>query len=105
VGSTIAFGAGGTTHWGWGNNDLAGQPWGHVANMYFYNRQLSLSEITQQYNFLAPRFVEQTPTPTPTETPTNTPTNTVTPTETPTPDPTPTDVDYTNTLFIYIPNL
>jgi hypothetical protein len=78
VGSTIAFGAGGTTHWGWGNNDLAGQPWGHVANMYFYNRQLSLSEITQQYNFLAPRFVEQTPTPTPTVTPTNTPTPTST---------------------------
>jgi hypothetical protein len=77
VGSTIAFGAGGTTHWGWGNNDLTGQPWGHVANMYFYNRQLSLSEITQQYNFLAPRFVEQTPTPTPTVTPTITPTNTL----------------------------
>jgi hypothetical protein len=83
VGSTIAFGAGGTTHWGWGNNNLTGQPWGHVANMYFYNRQLSLSEITQQYNFLAPRFVEQTPTPTPTVTPTNTPTPTPTPTETP----------------------
>ena len=84
VGSTIAFGAGGTTHWGWGNNDLAGQPWGHVANMYFYNRQLSLSEITQQYNFLSPRFVEQTPTPTPTVTPTNTitPTLTITPTVT-----------------------
>jgi hypothetical protein len=57
VGSTIAFGAGGTPHWGWGNNDLSAQPWGHVANMYLYNRQLSLSEITQQYNFLAPRFV------------------------------------------------
>jgi hypothetical protein len=72
VGSSIAFGAGGTTHWGWGNNDLAGQPWGYVANMYFYDRQLSLSEITQQYNFLAPRFVEQTPTPTSTITPTPT---------------------------------
>jgi hypothetical protein len=57
VGSTISAGAGGTTHWGWGNNDVAGQPWGHVANMYFYNRQLSLAEITQQYNYLAPRFV------------------------------------------------
>jgi hypothetical protein len=57
VGSTIAFGAGGTPHWGWGNNDLSGQPWGHVANLYFYNRQLSLSEITQQYNYLAPRFI------------------------------------------------
>jgi len=42
VGSQIAFGAGGTTHWGWGNNDVVPQPWGYVANMYFYNRQLSL---------------------------------------------------------------
>jgi hypothetical protein len=57
VGSTISAGAGGTTHWGWGNNDTAAQPWGHVANMYFYNRQLNLAEITQQYNYLAPRFV------------------------------------------------
>ena len=79
VGSTIAFGNGGNTHWGWGNNDIVAQPWGHVANMYFYNRQLSLSEITQQYNYLAPRFVE--PTPTPTSTPTSTPT--ATPTATP----------------------
>jgi hypothetical protein len=57
VGSTISAGAGGTTHWGWGNNDTAGQPFGYVANMYFYNRQLNLAEITQQYNYLAPRFV------------------------------------------------
>jgi len=57
VGSTINEGAGGTRHWGWGNNDVVVQPWGHVANMYFYNRQLSLSEITQQYNYLAPRFI------------------------------------------------
>ena len=57
VGSPIAFGAGGTTHWGWGNNDIVPQAWGYVANMYLYNRQLSLSEITQQYNFLAPRFI------------------------------------------------
>ena len=57
VGDTINQGAGGTTHWGWGNNDIVAQPWGHVANMYFYNRQLSLAEITQQYNYLAPRFV------------------------------------------------
>jgi hypothetical protein len=56
-GSTINEGAGGTRHWGWGNNDTAAQPWGHVANMYFYNRQLNLAEITQQYNYLAPRFV------------------------------------------------
>jgi len=79
VGSQIAFGAGGTTHWGWGNNDVVPQPWGYVANMYFYNRQLSLSEITQQYNFLAPRFVEPTPTPTSTSTTTSTPTPTATP--------------------------
>jgi hypothetical protein len=32
--------------------------------MYFYNRQLNLTEITQQYNYLAPRFAEITPTPT-----------------------------------------
>jgi hypothetical protein len=101
VGSQIAFGSGGNTHWGWGNNDIVAQPWGHVANMYFYNRQLSLSEITQQYNYLAPRFAEITPTPTntptstetptntPSETPTNTPTNTPTITETPTNTPTP----------------
>ena len=85
VGSTISFGSGGTTHWGWGNNNVQ-QPWGHVANLYFYNRKLSLSEITQHYNFLSPRFVEPTPTPTPTSTSTLTPTvtETVTPTITPT---------------------
>jgi hypothetical protein len=90
VGSTISAGAGGTTHWGWGNNDVAGQPWGHVANMYFYNRQLSLAEITQQYNYLAPRFVELTPTPTVTPTNTLTPTPSITPTNTVTPTITPT---------------
>jgi hypothetical protein len=94
VGSTIAFGNGGNAHWGWGNNDIVAQPWGHVANMYLYNRQLSLSEITQQYNYLAPRFVEPTPTPTNTVTPTNTPsitpTNSVTPTMSVTPSITPT---------------
>jgi hypothetical protein len=84
VGSTINEGAGGTTHWGWGNNDVVAQPWGHVANMYFYNRQLNLTEITQQYDYLAPRFAEPTPTPTTTSTPTVTPTNTKTPTPTPT---------------------
>jgi hypothetical protein len=79
VGDPISFGAGGTTHWTWGNNQGPNQPFGYVANMYFYNRQLSLSEITQQYNFLAPRFIEVTPTPT------TTPTNTITPTKTTTP--------------------
>ena len=57
VGTPIAFGSGGNTHWGWGNNDTVPQPWGYVANMYLYNRKLSLSEIIQQYSFLAPRFV------------------------------------------------
>jgi hypothetical protein len=107
VGSTIAYGAGGNTHWGWGNNDLAGQPWGYVANMYFYNRQLSLSEITQQYDFLSPRFVEPTPTPTSTLTPTVTPTNTITPTNTPTNTitptntPTPTSAPVLTNLVLY----
>ena len=89
VGSPIAFGSGGRTHWGWGNNDTVPQAWGYVANLYLYNRKLSISEISQQYNFLAPRFVEPTPTPTPTNTQTPTltptPTNTQTPTLTPTP--------------------
>jgi hypothetical protein len=99
VGSTINEGAGGTRHWGWGNNDTAGQPFGHVANMYFYNRQLSLAEITQQYNYLAPRFVEPTPTPTTTSTPTNTSTTTTTPTPTTTNTPTPTLPDLDFLLF------
>ena len=97
VGSSIAYGSGGTTHYGWGNNFTVGQPFGHVANLYLYNRKLSLSEISQQYDFLASRFVEVTPTPTPTDTPTPTPTPTETPlpTDTPvptdTPSPTPTE--------------
>jgi hypothetical protein len=102
VGSTINTGAAGTTHWGWGNNDTAGQPWGHVANMYFYNRQLSLAEITQQYNYLAPRFVEPTPTPTTTSTPTVTPTNTLTPTNTNTPTPSVTPNIVTTNLQLYL---
>jgi hypothetical protein len=102
VGSPIAFGAGGTTHWGWGNNDIVPQAWGYVANMYFYNRQLSLSEITQQYNFLAPRFIEVTPTPTPTNTPTQTPTNTIT--NTPTPTSTPAAPITSNLVLYYDPS-
>ena len=57
VGSSIAFGNGGNTHWGWGNNDTVPQSWGHVANLFLYNRKLSVEEIIQTYNFLAPRFV------------------------------------------------
>lgn len=49
VGSTIAYGAGGTTHWGWGANDLAGQPWGQVANLKLYNVQLTEEQISQNY--------------------------------------------------------
>jgi hypothetical protein len=84
---TVAYGAGGDTHLEWGNNGTAIQPFGYLANLYFYNRKLTLGEITQQYNYLAPRFVEPTPTPTPTNTgtPTNTPTQTSTQTQTPTP--------------------
>ena len=71
---TVAYGAGGDTHFGWGNNQLAGQPFGYLANLYFYNRKLSFSEINQMYDFLSPNFVEPTPTPTVTPTPTPTPT-------------------------------
>jgi hypothetical protein len=56
VGSSIAYGAGGTTHWGWGNNDLAGQPWGYVANMFLYNQKLSIERIRQNYYALKGRF-------------------------------------------------
>ena len=49
VGNSIAYGAGGTTHWGWGNNDTAGQPWGYVANMFFYNTKLTQEQIQQNY--------------------------------------------------------
>lgn len=49
VGNSIAYGAGGTTHWGWGNNDVAGQPWGYVANLEFYNVKLTPEQIQQNY--------------------------------------------------------
>lgn len=49
VGNSIAYGAGGTTHWGWGNNDTAGQPWGYVANLQFYNSKLTIEQIQQNY--------------------------------------------------------
>ena len=49
AGNSIAQGPGGTTHWGWGNNDLAGQPWGHVANLQLYNTKLTLEKIRQNY--------------------------------------------------------
>jgi hypothetical protein len=91
---TVAYGAGGDTHVMWGNNLLAGQSFGYLANLYFYNKKLSFSEINQMYDFLSPNFIGPTPTPTNTptntETPTNTPTNSETPTNTPTNTETPT---------------
>ncbi len=53
VGS-IAYGAGGNTHNAWGG--WPNQPFGYVANLFYYNRKLTLAEIQQQYNFLVPRF-------------------------------------------------
>ena len=53
---TAAYGAGGDTHFGWGNNQTAGQPFGHVANLYLYNRKLSIAEITQNYNAIKPTY-------------------------------------------------
>ena len=52
VGNSIAYGAGGTTHWGWGNNDSPSQPWGYVANMFLYTRKLPLEQIQQNYGAL-----------------------------------------------------
>jgi len=52
VGNTISFGAGGTTHWGLGNNDTAGQPFGYVGNMMLYRKKLTLAEIKQNYDAL-----------------------------------------------------
>jgi len=56
AGSSIAYGAGGTTHWGWGNNDVAGQPWGYVANMFLYTTKLTQEQIQQNYYGLKSRF-------------------------------------------------
>lgn len=51
---TAAGGAGGNAHSIWGG--LPGQSFGYAANMFYYNRKLSISEITQNYNFLLARF-------------------------------------------------
>jgi hypothetical protein len=99
---TVAYGAGGDTHLQWGNNGTAVQPFGYIANLYFYNRKLTLGEITQQYNYLAPRFVEPTATPTTTSTPTVTPTITPTPTNTNTPTPSTTPNIVTTNLQLYL---
>ena len=58
VGNSIAYGAGGTTHWGWGNNDSPSQPWGYVANMFLYSTKLTPEQIQQNYYALQERFVE-----------------------------------------------
>jgi hypothetical protein len=53
VGNSVPYGISGTTtHWGLGNNALAGQPFGYVGNMMFYNKKLTLSEIKQNYDAL-----------------------------------------------------
>ena len=53
VGTSVAFGAGGNRHDFWGLN---GQEFGYLANLYLYNRKLSITEITQNYNALRSRF-------------------------------------------------
>ncbi len=53
VGSAAA-GAGGNAHLSWGG--ISGQPFGYVANMFYYNRKLSYGEVVQNYNFLLSRF-------------------------------------------------
>jgi len=52
VGNLVPYGIGTTTHWGLGNNALAGQPFGYVGNMMLYNKKLTLSEIKQNYDAL-----------------------------------------------------
>jgi hypothetical protein len=56
AGSSIAYGAGENTHWGWGNNDGASQPWGYVANMFFYQTKLTQEQILQNYYNQLPKF-------------------------------------------------
>jgi hypothetical protein len=53
VGTSVVFGAGGNRHDFWGLN---GQEFGYLANLYLYNRKLSVTEITQNYNALRSRF-------------------------------------------------
>lgn len=52
VGSPIAYGSGGRTHWGLGNNDGASQPFGYVGNMMLYSKKLTLEQIKQNYDAL-----------------------------------------------------
>jgi hypothetical protein len=52
VGNSVPYGIGTTTHWGLGNNYLAGQPFGYVGNMMLYNKKLTRNEIKQNYDAL-----------------------------------------------------
>jgi hypothetical protein len=53
VGNSVPYGISGTTtHWGLGNNALAGQPFGYVGNMMLYRKKLTLAEIKQNYDAL-----------------------------------------------------
>jgi hypothetical protein len=56
AGNSIAYGAGGTTHFGWGANHTIGQPWGYVANMFLYTDKLTQEHIQQNYYALQQRF-------------------------------------------------
>jgi hypothetical protein len=56
AGNSIAYGAGGTTHFGWGANHTIGQPWGYVANMFLYTTKLTQEQIQQNYNALQQQF-------------------------------------------------
>jgi hypothetical protein len=51
---TTAAGAGGNIHTWLGG--IGSQAFGYVANMFYYNRKLTLSEIYQNYLYLLPRF-------------------------------------------------
>jgi len=58
VGNSVPYGISGTTtHWGLGNNAIAGQPFGYVGNMMFYNKKLTLNEIKQNYDALKHVYV------------------------------------------------
>jgi len=53
VGNSVPYGISGTTtHWGLGNNALAGQPFGYIGNMMLYNKKLTQAEIKQNYDAL-----------------------------------------------------
>ena len=55
VGSSVSAGGGGNYHDSVGSLG-SGQPWGYVANCLLYDRVLTLSEITQNYQTFRGRF-------------------------------------------------